>query len=171
MTRLMLLTALLLVLAAGCAEQKATVEKTEVPSPREVTKATTGPAAEPTTEASAGSERADAGDAPSHSCASSQVFEGRVTVRGRVGSTKGAQLMLSGMLLQMPEPKGASRHEMHRAWVGRDVVLEADRCVYYCEPQAQCLTSGQIPSLVDVRILEGTPAGDADQGERPAATP
>ena len=75
-------------------------------------------------------------------------YKGKVTLKGQVGSTKGAQLTLKGVILRIEDRQEA------RQWVGKTVTATGDLCHYTCGPMEQCLTSGSIPSLKNITITE-----------------
>ena len=86
-------------------------------------------------------------------CAKGHTFEGRVKVAGQIAVTKGAQLVLDGHLLQMKADGDASAASRASLWEGKTVVLTGDRCIYRCKPREQCLVSGKIPFLSNIKVL------------------
>ena len=78
-------------------------------------------------------------------------YKGKVTLKGEVGSTKGAQLMLKGVILRVENRREAQQ------WVGKSVSATGDLCIYTCGPMEQCLMSGTIPSLKNLTLTEIPP--------------
>ena len=91
-------------------------------------------------------------------------FEGHVTLRGVAHFTKGARAELNGTILRFAGKDRAERRQLVGTLIGQFVVAEGDRCVRYCGPQEQCLTSGSVPYLENTRILETRPQGSDDAG-------
>ncbi len=80
------------------------------------------------------------------------TYKGKVTLKGTVGSTKGAQLMLHGVILRIEDRQEA------RSWIGKNVTATGDLCLYTCGPIEQCLMSGTIKSLKNITIAENPPS-------------
>ena len=74
--------------------------------------------------------------------------KGKVTLKGQIGQTKGAQLMLKGVILNVDNRREAQQ------WVGKNVTATGDLCIYTCGPMEQCLMNGTIPSLNKITITE-----------------
>jgi len=104
----------------------------------------TGPTTE-VTQASQGTQQATACDGPN------MVHQGPVQYEGSLGRTKGAQLTINlpdyGMTLL--EVSGEIKDQN---WVGQTVTVVGDLCIYRCPPRAQCLSTGTLPVLKNVRL-------------------
>jgi hypothetical protein len=75
-------------------------------------------------------------------------YKGKTTLKGQASFTKGAQLMLRGIILDVGGPKEAQR------WVNKTIQVTGDLCHYTCAPHEQCLVGGTIPSLRNLTIAE-----------------
>ena len=87
-------------------------------------------------------------------CRQGDIDEGLVDITGEVVRTKGAQIILGGVIL------GQAGQSLAEALLGKHVTVRGRRCVYACHPQEQCLAAGQVPylsSLIIVNQPQGRP--------------
>jgi hypothetical protein len=80
-------------------------------------------------------------------CREGDLDEGLVELSGVVARTKGAQIILGGVIL------GQAGQSLAEGLVGKHITVRGRRCVYVCHPQEQCLTSGQIPYLSSLTLV------------------
>jgi hypothetical protein len=75
-------------------------------------------------------------------------------VVGRLQLTKGAQPLVGGLLVAAEnfEERFGPGWRTHLA--GRRVRVTGRKDVHVCEPQEQCMSSGEIPQMLDVRMVE-----------------
>ena len=78
-------------------------------------------------------------------------YKGNVTLKGEIGSTKGAQLTLRGVILRL-ENRRESQH-----WRGKNVMATGDLCIYNCGLVEQCLIECKISYLKNVKLTELPP--------------
>jgi len=149
MIQRLLIIALFALLWSGCACSKnaaKTSSKVQTPSPTETEKS------EPLAEKAKAQPAQKQAEEDVNPCPGKRMeYKGKVTLKGSIGSTKGAQLMLRGVILRIEDRQEA------RGWVGKDVTATGDLCIYTCGPMEQCLTSGSIKSLKNITIAENPP--------------
>ena len=77
--------------------------------------------------------------------------EGVTEFEGELSRTKGAHLVIQGPRTQWAI-LSVSDAVKKQDWRGRRVRLSGRRCVYYCGLQEQCLTSGAIHFIQNIKM-------------------
>jgi hypothetical protein len=149
MVRIILLSLLSLFLLSGCAclkEQKAspTPNKATSEAPEKVMKTEQVKVTPKSDELASTARTTQANPCPGNK----SEYKGKTTLKGRASFTKGAQLMLGGIILDVGGLKEAQR------WVNKTIQVTGDLCHYTCAPHEQCLVGGTIPSLRNLTIAE-----------------
>lgn len=77
-------------------------------------------------------------------------------VQGEWQRTKGAQLYISGILIDPSElEKLPNRRKFaNDRWRGKNVTLKGKLCTHYCTPYEQCLEGGVMQFLSDIEYIK-----------------
>ena len=79
---------------------------------------------------------------------------GAPTVTGKLGTTKGRQPTIGGLILRADDVAKFLGDDWFKTAVGKKVKAWGVREDYQCKPMEQCLTSGSIPYLRQVTAIE-----------------
>ena len=102
-------------------------------------------------ETAGGSDHAASAETTTSPCSDGDSFDGHVTVTGVLKRTKGAQWMLTDMMVR--ELTVATNGGDGEVQAGQEITLEGDRCLYKCDPREQCLVGGIIPYLANIKVI------------------
>ncbi len=83
-----------------------------------------------------------------------ELERGPPTITGKLGTTKGRQPTIGGLILRADDVAKYLGDDWHNSAVGKKVNAWGVREDYQCKPMEQCLTSGSIPYLRKVTAIE-----------------
>lgn len=84
-------------------------------------------------------------------------YEGEKTIVGILGTTKGHQAMVNGIILGNDFLDDKETHRWKKEYLamkGKKVEVKGHHYIYYCGPMEQCLSQGYIPYLRDIEYMK-----------------